>query len=104
MALSNKERQARYQRRLKERLAECVTAEDIVEAARLWYGLALEHDPDALSFDDWLKTKGARSLWSQNLPYETDAEAYADLPPEQAELLLRVAKVVSAVLYPPASK
>lgn len=105
MALSNAERQARYQQRRKQRVGECVTSDDVVRAVRLLYEKQARFPENRLPpFEDWLaeqrKKKGGGG-WRDMLPDDPDAETYVDFAANDAALLVRVAKVVHAMRFPP---
>lgn len=105
MVKSNAERQAEYQRRLKQRLAQSVTPDDVLRAAQLEYGRWCEANPaEAKPWDDFAASfKGRRAgLWPRWVPESVDPRDYDDMAPEDAALCLKVAAVARAVRHPPA--
>lgn len=107
MVLSNAERQARYQQRLKERMQECVTPEDVERAIQLIYELQASYFPETdpqPDFETWKASQATKKRggnWYEMLPNEIDPEAYSDFAQSDATLLLKVAKVAHAMKYPP---
>jgi len=108
MARTNAERQAAYQKRKSKRLAECVTPDDVIEAARLLYEQHRKDAPDEapLPFDEWLSSlrgKAGAASWQGMLPFEwlRDAEDVEDFDPDAATLLLKVGAVARAMKLPP---
>jgi hypothetical protein len=106
MVLTNAERQARYQRRLRERVANCVDADEIVAVAKLIHERESDGDVTADSWEDLLaacRQKKNRGSWPNCLPADTDPDGWRQLgySDEEADRIVRVAAVVRAVLYPP---
>ncbi|MBO9510599.1 hypothetical protein [Erythrobacter sp. A6_0] len=108
MARTNAERQAAYQKRKNQRLAECVTPDDVIEAVHLMYEQFRKDHPheDHPPFGEWLSglkgRKGAEQ-WQGMAPFQwiRDAEDVEEFGPEEAALLLKVAAVVRAIKSPP---
>ena len=104
MALSNAERQARYQERLKRRMAECVTPDDVRDAVRIQSEqfAALPENRLQQSFDEWLaeQRKLKRSKWRYFVPDDPDPENYEGTETERA-LLAKVGAVMLAATIPP---
>lgn len=105
MALSNAERQARYQQRRKQRDSECITSDDVVRAVRLIYDEQARFPENRLPpFEDWLaeqRSKKRGGSWRDMLPDDPDSETYVDFSADEADLLIKVAKVVRAMHFPP---
>lgn len=106
MALSNAERQARYQRRAKQRLTECVTPEDVVQAAKLMYDDFTKYElGDQPSFDEWRAKQSNKRVaagWREMLPDTGDIAQYEDFAAKDASLLSRVGAIIAATNRPPA--
>lgn len=102
MALSNAERQARYQARLKQRAKVAITPDDVVEAVRLLYEDFRKHE-DCPPFAEWMAEQATkkRNNWAGFLPYDTHPDTYEDFSAKDADLLIRVAAVRKAMLTPP---
>ena len=107
MPLSNAERQARYQHRLKTRMSECVTVQDVVDAARIAY--ELDATGDELPFDDFLSTKGAFEVWRDLLSFaieggEVSQGALGVIEAEADRAIVeKVSRVLLAMSKPPSA-
>lgn len=106
MVLSNAERQARFQQRLRERLASGVTAEMVVKAAKLTFAAWMKEngafERDNLTWEKLL-AGGTKSLpanrWQQFVPADPDDD-YSEFG-NDAPMMRRVANVAASVLRPP---
>lgn len=88
-------------------MAECVTADDVERAVRLLYDYTAQFPDNGMPpFDEWVaeqrKKKGGGS-WRDMLPDSIDPLDYEDFAPNDAALLLKVAKVVHSMHNPPAN-
>lgn len=104
--MTNAERQALFQQRRKERIEKCVTADEVVEAARLLWEA---HAADPLNriegtWDDFVqrcRSKRGSGSWLEMLPDSADPEDYDGFTQPERALLSRVGAIVRAVKYAP---
>lgn len=107
MALSNAERQARLHKRRMEKLAGCVTPDEVRKAIRIMFDWQRDYGGVEITWDDWLahcRTRKGREQWLSMAP---DSAALDDYPEEhtadQRTLLARVGAVIAAAKIPPES-
>ena len=109
MVLSNAERQARFQRRLREK-AQGVTAEMIDDVAAITWDRARQEDPSLPVWDDIISTIGTKNgqrAWQDHI--RSIGETIGALDEAEmkvtygrnAELVSRVAAVLRAAFVPP---
>lgn len=107
MVLSNAERQARFQKKLRERLSSGVTPDMIVRAVKIVFFKSAEDDPSLPAWEEWLKTAHAKrgsGMWRdavENLRWCRTPDDVQEYSQADAELLLRVGAVVRAASEPP---
>lgn len=114
MALTNAERQARYQKRLRERAALAsagIAPEDVDRATRLLYEAIRDDEGPGTAmppWSDWLASLSkvapakARSAWEHMVPDRAEPDYYPDrLSPEERQFLARVGAVIDASRRPP---
>jgi hypothetical protein len=106
MVLSNAERQARFQKRLRERATLGVTPDMVIKAARLafddWMRVDGESEGDPRSWNGILteaRKRGKAHLWLEWVPTNPDCD-YSEFN-DDAPLMRAVARVAAAVLRPP---
>lgn len=113
MVLSNAERQARFQKRLREKATQGVTVEMIDQVAALTWERHRKDDPDLSPWDEVLASCGTKAglrAWEfhlQGLATWIPAESDADLAEAfggDANLVRRVGAVLQAVLVPPSKR
>ena len=107
MVLSNAERQARFQKRLRERAAAGagVTPEMVREATAIFYKRVCEYEGEPADWAAFLarcrKRRNGNS-WAEMVPNDVQPDAYDWIEDErERELIERVATVTNAVLNPP---
>lgn len=110
MVLSNAERQARFQKRLRERAALSqigITPADIDRAVQMFYEACRHDDPSLPPFAEWLADVERRaagkagSMWQEMVPESGDPEYYHDHLSEEDRLFLaKVGAVVTASRLP----
>lgn len=108
MVKTNAQRQAEYQRRRKDMLAQCVTPDDVRRAARLLYDDAVRHAAEPQPYEEFLQAARKKSakvgdFLLQMMSDSTDPEYYDGFAPDDAALLVKVAAVYRAMKYPPAA-
>lgn len=106
MALSNAERQARLHKRRMEKLAECVTPDEVREAIRIMFEWQRDFGGEEMTWDEWLvycqKSSGRRQ-WSGMAPDSPNQDDYPEeLTSDQRALLAKVGAVIAAASKPPA--
>ena len=106
MVLSNAERQARFQQRLRQRASSGVTPEMVIKATRLafesWVAEAGAYEREVPTWANMLagaRKRGYASRWQQWVPCDV-ADEYSEFGAD-APMMRAVAKVVAAVLGPP---
>jgi hypothetical protein len=111
LVLSNAERQARFQKRLREKAVQGVTPEMVDQVARIMWERARENDSSMPLWDDVLAgvgSKKGRAVWADfmswlgwSVPDEADLiEEHG----EDAALVRKVLLVLQAVVRPPSER
>lgn len=104
MALTNAERQARLHKRRMEKLAECVTPDEVREAIRIMFDWQREYGGAGLTWEEWVRhclTAKGRRQWAQMAPDSANPLDYpAEHTAEERALLARVGAVIAATKMP----
>lgn len=113
MVLSNAERQARFQKRLREKAAlaaQGVTVEMVDDIAAITWNRSRQEDPTLPLWDDIISTIGTKNgqrTWEfhirsiADLPAQFDQAELQDMYGRNADLVGRVATVLRAAFLPP---
>jgi len=104
--MTNAERQAQYQRRRRERIEKCVTADEVVQATKLLWKTYASDPLNQVegTWDDFLKrcrSNRGHNAWLEMAPDSADPEDYDGFDATDRALLARVGAVVRAVKRAP---
>lgn len=102
MVLSNAERQARFQKRLREKVARCITPELMLKAIKISHERIRAVEPDLPAWEEYMdsmQTARGRSNWFSDLDNAVWVPEDEEVG-EEADLLRNARAVLDTILKP----